>query len=152
MKWYFAFGSNMSSKRIKDRIGRFPERVPGLLNDFKLVFNKKAGRNADAEGYASVVPAAGSKVEGILYQLTDDEFKVLNRYEGVSSGHYQRDNVEVIRTDNNERVDAIIYVACARYVSDKLKPSREYLNYLLEGKDCLSKGYYARLKNTEYLD
>lgn len=37
--WYFAYGSNMDIRQMRKRIGRFPERAPGILRGWRLAFN-----------------------------------------------------------------------------------------------------------------
>jgi len=39
-EYYFAFGSNMDLRRMKDRIGQVSEMRKGIMKDWKLVFNK----------------------------------------------------------------------------------------------------------------
>ena len=42
MKNYFAFGSNMSARRIRHRLGWSPARLPAILPDYILAFNKQS--------------------------------------------------------------------------------------------------------------
>ena len=42
-RWYFAYGSNMSRKRISSRGVFWKHSITGVLPDYELNFNKKAG-------------------------------------------------------------------------------------------------------------
>lgn len=149
--WYFAYGSNMNPERMRKRIGEWSIRVPARLEGWRLVFNKIASRNP-CEGYANIVPAENSRVEGCLYLLPETSLQKLDRCEGVVDGHYERRKVMVQRVDTGELIEAITYVACAGWIKDDLKPTRDYLRHLLAGADCLSEGYLRFLESIETLD
>lgn len=148
--WYFAYGSNMDADRMRKRIKRLPERVPGVLKDWQLAFNKMAERTP-GKGYANIVPSPGDAVEGVLYPVTEEELQALDRYEDVPR-HYEHCRVEVVRRDTGETVTAIAYVAHPKQVRDGLRPTREYLGHLLAGADCLSEEYARGLRTVETLD
>jgi hypothetical protein len=38
------------------------------------------------------------------------------------------------------------YIANSEYIKEGLRPEKEYLNHLLEGKEYLSESYYENLK------
>ncbi|RPF49470.1 cation transport regulator ChaC [Thermodesulfitimonas autotrophica] len=147
---YFAYGSNMDAERMKKRVGRLPDRIPGALRNWRLEFNK-ASKNIPAVGFANIVPCLGKIVEGVLYLLSEEELQELDRYEGVSH-HYKRHQVSVERRDTGEVVAAVTYVANPNKVRDGLKPTREYIGYLLSGADYLSEEYVRRLRAVETLD
>ncbi|MEW6574370.1 MAG: gamma-glutamylcyclotransferase family protein [Bacillota bacterium] len=146
--WYFAYGSNMDAARMRERlkdVGGWQERVPAVLTGWRLAFNKVAGQNPH-HGFANIVPAAGEKVEGCLYRLPEAALEALDRYEGVPD-HYVRREVTVKRRDTGESLAAVTYVAQSERVREGLKPSREYLQHLLAGEECLSQEYFQRLRN-----
>ena len=135
---------------MKGRIGRLPERVSGVLRDWRLEFNK-ASRGIPGAGFANILPCPGDEVEGILYAVTEEELERLDRYEGVPC-HYRRRQVNVERGDTGELVTAVTYVAAPSKVKDGLKPTRKYLLHLLAAKDCLSQEYVRRLQAVKTLD
>jgi len=85
-----------------------------------------------------------------LNELPDAGFDVLDVWEGVAGGHYERRTLPVVRTDTGTTVDAIVYVALL--VGEGLKPTREYLGHLLAGRDLLPAEYWAWLEATPTLD
>ena len=146
---YFAYGSNMNIVRMRERGIRFSKREWAVLEGYRLVFNKIASRNR-MEGYANIVEDRGNYVEGILYDIADEDLKKLDKYEGYPQ-HYDRKKLKV-RLVNGETVKAVVYVAQQEMTSDELKPSKDYLNHLLKGCDLLSKKYCEKLKNVETID
>ncbi|MFO1162937.1 MAG: gamma-glutamylcyclotransferase [Reyranellaceae bacterium] len=154
MSWYFAYGSNMNAKRLfDDRL--VPEGVPagariaGRLDGWRLAFNKRA-RAPVGSGAGNIVMAAGESVYGTLNWLPEAGFVVLDRYEGVAGGHYERRTVAVSPLDGGAPVEAITYVALL--TAENLRPTRAYLAHLLAGHDLLPAEYCRRLAATQTLD
>lgn len=152
--WYFAYGSNMNRARlVDDRLGpkgvAVGERICGRLDGWRLAFNKR-GRARPGAGAGNIVPAAGEQVFGTLNAMAAGGLDVLDHWEGVAGGHYERRTVPVVRTDSGATVQAVTYVALL--VGEGLRPTREYLGHLLAGRDLLPADYWAWLKATATLD
>ena len=153
MVWYFAYGSNMnparlSDQRLKERAVQMGPRIGGRLDGWRLAFNKQ-GR-VPGTGAGNIVLAPGEAVHGTLNLLPAKGFEVLDRYEGVAGGHYERRIVPVLRGDTGVPVEAITYVALL--TGEDLRPTRAYLDHLLAGQDLLPADYFRRLSETLTLD
>lgn len=146
--WYFAYGSNMSEERMKGRHVDFSSRVLGKLNNYRLVFNKKA--DGGAFTYANVEEAESSLVEGVLYLIDEEGLESLDRAEGVAAGHYIRSAVHV-ESIKYGKVEAIIYLAGIDHIASGL-PKKEYLNHLKGCHDLVSNEYYQKLCSTKTCD
>ena len=141
---YFAFGSNMSAQRMHERLGWSPSRSGVILSDYEMIFNK----HSNDGGKANIMSSPGNIVEGILYSVNEEDLLILDKYEGVSFKQYKRYEIEV--WDNNKNsIPAVAYKALN--TGKVSAPSEEYLNYILEGREFLSPGYYTKLKSTETL-
>ena len=154
MIWYFAYGSNMNparlaDQRLKERAVQMGPRIGGRLDGWRLAFNKIARSPAGAAA-GNIVEAPGEVVHGTLNQMPDAGLAVLDIWEGAAGGHYKRQTVPVVRADTGETVEAVTYIALK--VGEGLKPTREYLDHLLAGKDLLTAAYWETLKKTETLD
>ncbi|WP_422000910.1 gamma-glutamylcyclotransferase [Reyranella sp.] len=154
LSWYFAYGSNMSAERLfVDRLrpGQVAcgERVAGRLDGWRLVFDKRA-RTPPGAGAGNIVAATGDVVHGTLNLLPPAGFAILDRYEGVADGHYERRIVPVVRGDSGTTVEAVTYVA--RLTAEGLRPTRAYLAHLLAGHDLLPPDYLRRLRDTPTFD
>ncbi|MCW5733357.1 MAG: gamma-glutamylcyclotransferase [Enhydrobacter sp.] len=154
MVWYFAYGSNMNPERLGDhrlreRAVQMGARLGGRLDGWRLVFNKIA-RTPEGAAACNIVEAPGEVVHGTLNEMPEAGLDVLDIWEGVASGHYQRRAVLVGRADTGETVEATTYVALK--VGEGLRPTREYLRHLLAGRDLLPAEYWERLNATPTLD
>ena len=154
LKWYFAYGSNMNAARLLD--GRLAQkgvamgrRIGGRLDGWELAFNKIARSPAGA-GAGNIVPMLGKAVHGTLNEMPEAGLDVLDIWEGVAGGHYERRCLPITRADTGEIVEAVAYIALR--VGTGLKPTREYLGHLLAGRDLLPADYWAWLEATPTLD
>jgi len=65
-----------------------------------------------AAGYASIAPAHGSVVHGVLWWLAPRDLAALNAYEGVDGGLYVRRMLPVWHHGRHE--PALVYVGASR--------------------------------------
>ena len=139
---YFAFGSNMSAQRMRERLGWSPSRSGVILPDYEMIFNK----HSNDGGKANIMYSSGNLVEGILYSVNEEDLLILDKYEGVATKQYKRHEIEV-QNNNKNSISAVAYKALN--TGKASAPTEEYLNYILKGKEFLSPGYYTKLKSTE---
>ena len=141
---YFAFGSNMSSQRMHERLGWSPSRSGAILPDYEMIFNK----HSNDGGKANIMYSPGDLVEGILYSVNEEDLLILDKYEGVAAKQYHRHEIEVHK-NNKHSITAITYKALN--TGKVSAPTEEYLSYILDSREFLSPGYYAKLKSTKTL-
>ena len=139
MLYYFAFGSNMSAKRVRHRLGWAPSRMSAILNDYRLTFDKQSHDG----GKANIQISPGDEVEGIIYCVKDEDLLVMDGFEGVQDNQYKRIDVQVMDL-TGRLIPAIAYSALN--TGAESKPTLEYLNYLLDGEHLLSPEYVSRLE------
>ena len=145
---YFAYGSNMDIGRMKERKVSFSQRKLAILEGWRLEFNKEASQNPQ-EGFANIVPDEKDIVEGILYEIVDEDLRKLDKCEGYPK-HYDRKPFSVICGGKAET--AIAYIAQPNKVKNGLKPTAEYLEHLQKGSDLLSDGYREKIEKWETID
>ena len=134
----------MSAQRMHERLGWSPPRSGAILPDYEMVFNK----HSNDGGKANIMYSPGDLVEGILYSVNEEDLLILDKYEGVAAKQYKRYDIEV----RNHKKNSIAAVAYKALNTGKLSdPTEEYLNYILEGKEFISPGYYTKLKSTKTL-
>ena len=135
---YFAYGSNMNEQRMIDR-GLTPSfKTVALLENFEFLMNKKSLK-LPGVGFANIEPKNSHAVEGILYTVTEDEIKMLDKFEGYPK-HYDRVEVTVSTLEGNEF--AIAYIAKPEWViKEGLKTSKEYKGHIIEGSKFLTPEY-----------
>lgn len=143
---YFSYGSNMSEKRMVNRGLQPSNKQLAFLDNYKFIINKRSYKNPNI-GYANVVEREGSVVEGILYEVKDNEIQLLDRFEGYPK-HYDR-KILNLRLSNGTLVEGVVYIANFGWTSPRqLKTTSEYKNFILEGKDWISKNYYDFLNES----
>jgi len=129
---------------MHERLGWSPSRSGAILPDYEMVFNK----HSNDGGKANIMYSSGDLVEGILYSVNEEDLLILDKYEGVAAKQYKRYDIEV-RNHNKNSIAAVAYKALN---TGKISaPTEEYLNYILEGKEFISQGYYSKLKSTKTL-
>lgn len=102
---YFAYGSNLASTRMRERVPAAQARGAARLEGWRLATNKPG---ADGSAKANLVREAGAHVCGALWQIDDAGFAALDRCERG----YERIAV-VVATDGGG-VDASTYVSRLR--------------------------------------
>jgi gamma-glutamylcyclotransferase len=122
MPRYFAYGSNMSSARLEERVGDVEIEGAAVLRSHRHSFNK---HGADGTAKGNIEPEHGSEVWGVVYVLTLTQFEQLD----VVEGGYRR--VEVSVECEGEVLEAITYTALAP--ASGLHPTTEYLDHYERG-------------------
>ncbi|OAQ59544.1 AIG2-like family domain-containing protein [Pochonia chlamydosporia 170] len=85
---YFSYGSNLHLIQMARRCPGSIFKGRATLPGYRWQINER--------GVANVVPSAdGSCVEGLVYSITPEDEKVLDRSEGVSKGFYDRQTLRV---------------------------------------------------------
>ncbi|CAH3156448.1 unnamed protein product [Porites lobata] len=105
---YFAFGSNLSARKMRERGTRFISRESAVLRGFRVVFSIWKD---DGFGYANIIPDKESTVYGALYICLKGSLAKLDEHE---AGRLRRVNVQVERK-SGEIVDATAYQTYEKY-------------------------------------
>ena len=104
MTRYFAYGSNMSTDAMRRRCPGAVAIGAAQLDGWRFFIM--------AAGYASIAPAHGSVVHGVLWWLAARDLAALNTYEGVDGGLYVRRMLPIWRQGRHE--PALVYVGVSR--------------------------------------
>jgi gamma-glutamylcyclotransferase len=125
--YYFAYGLNLSKKQMKERCPDSKPVAIVTLHHYKLVF---AGWSRKWRGgVASIKPFRGEKVLGAIYEISEEDLRRLDKYEGAPDLY---DRVKVtVTNDFGELIEAITYVKAGRL--EETQPSREYLSIIQQG-------------------
>lgn len=145
MAYYFAYGSNMNPARVVARIGETRRALHGWLEEHRLSFDKAS--QVAGVSHANVQPAAGSRVEGVLYELCEPEqISLMDPFEGRPH-EYERFSHPIVTQEGI--IDAWVYIALPERTAKGLKPAQEYLEHLLGGRDFLTPDYFTALSAVE---
>jgi len=126
--YYFAYGSNLSKKQMEQRCPDSKVYQVALLKNFQLEFPRFSQKIKC--GVASILPANGSDVWGVIYNISGPDLISINKYEGVAFKCYYPEIVQ-LELNNGSNVSALTYIAFRE--SDFVPPSDEYTKLIVEG-------------------
>ncbi|RJK95309.1 gamma-glutamylcyclotransferase family protein [Vallicoccus soli] len=99
MALYAAYGSNMDPRQMAERAPHSPARGSGWIEGWRLTFG---GEEQGWEGaLATLVEDPLGRVFVVLYDLTDQDAKALDGWEGADSGLYRTVRVRVRALDGD---------------------------------------------------
>lgn len=97
---YFAYGSNMDPGQMGHRcVGAVAQSI-ARLDGWRF--------RIDGRGVATIDPARGAVVHGVVWHLDDGHVAELDHYEGIASGYYRREWLDV--ETSSERVRTLVYI------------------------------------------
>ncbi len=125
--FYFAYGSNLNRKQMKERCPDAKAKVSATLHHYKLIFCGWS-RNWHG-GTASIKGQRGQRVPGGVYEISDVCRRKLDRHQGYPVT-YDRINI-IVNTDTGEAIEAFTYIK--KQQAEETKPSPEYLKIIKQG-------------------
>ncbi len=128
---YFAYGSNADPERFRARVGEWRSRRPAWLEDHRLRFSGSV--RSEGGGGAVVDPQPGSRVAGVLFEITREQLAAMDREEFDRTRDTSRTGRRVSRSVRTGRgvVDAEIYTV--EDDGSRRAPSARYLRHILDG-------------------
>ncbi len=127
---YFAYGSNMSISRLKERVPSADCLGCYSLKEHDLRFHK-SGKDDSGKCDAFYTGNSSDTIFGVLFQMNPDEKAELDRAESLGRG-YDEKLVTVIDL-YGEKIEATTYIA--KKINNLLKPYSWYLNHVLVGAE-----------------
>ena len=126
---YFAYGSNMSTARLRERMPSRKALGIATLPGHALLFNK---RRADSSGKCNALAGGNdNSIVGVLFSFDPAARASLDKAEGVGNG-YEPEMVTVIN-DKGHRQKVLTYLATPDYIDDSLKPYSWHRDFVLAG-------------------
>ena len=125
---YFAFGSNLSSPRLLQRLPGARVHCVATLTGHRLCWHKN-GRDRSGKCDILHTGADADIVYGVVYLMTHDESLELDRYETADFG-YGRKSVEIATLDGGV-IEAFTYFA--RDIGEHQRPYHWYKEHVLRG-------------------
>lgn len=126
---YFAYGSNMSSARLRERVPSAVQKHTGYLKKYAIRFHKVGFRDGSAKCDACETGDPDDYVAGVIYSISPAEKKLLDNAEGLGYG-YEIKNV-AIKTISGQIVDAFMYYATI--IDKSLRPFHWYKHHVIWG-------------------
>ncbi len=123
--WMLAFGSNLSTARLAQRVGPWPQQEVAYLPGYELVFNK-SGEAPNV--YANVRFTGQGQCPGVAYALTAQQLVALDPYE---AGYLRL--VLPVQRHNAPPLMAQLYIAHPEEMCQEQAPTAEYLGHIQRG-------------------
>jgi hypothetical protein len=139
---YAAYGSNMDPAQMMQRAPHSPTAMTGWLIGWRLTFG---GEDLSWEGaLATVVEDPGSQVFVVIYDVTPEDEKLLDRWEGEDFGLHKKLKLRVHTLDGS--------VLAWLYVLDAYEgglPSARYLGVVADAAEAAGapEDYVAELRS-----
>ena len=119
---YFAYGSNINLEQMAYRCPDATVVGPVALENYELLFRRG--------GFATIAPSEGGKVHGLLWSITPDCERSLDRYEGYPRFYDKR--MVTVRDGEGRSLSVMAYIMDERF-REPMLPSATYYNGILEG-------------------
>lgn len=146
---YFAYGSNMSSRRLKARLPSSRILGTGELAGHRLAFHKFSHVDLSAKCDACPSDHPDDRVIGVLYHIHVDEKALLDRIEGVGNGY---DEKRVNIRNGAGHIEAFMYAATR--IDPTVRPYHWYKAHVVRGarEHGLPESYLEFLNSFESID
>ena len=143
---YFSYGSNMSSKRLKDRVPSACYITIATLIKHELRFHKKS-MDGSSKCDAYETGAEEHKIIGVVFEVSDAEKPELDIKEGLGKG-YDEKLVNLV-TQSGDYIEATTYYATN--IDKNKKPYHWYKQHVINGAEefGLPEEYIDIIRNTE---
>lgn len=123
---YFAYGSNMLTKRLQARCPSASVIGAVSVNDYCVTFDK---HGSDSSAKANLTHSRGDRCHGVLYEIDPLELNLLDKAEGLGHGYRRDDNFRLHL--NNNTIIAKTYIAT--HLNNEMAPFDWYLSFVLAG-------------------
>lgn len=130
-KLYVAYGSNLHIVQMARRCPDARIYGSGIIKDYRLAFYN----------VASILPQKGTDVPVGVWEISEEDEKALDRYEGFPH-LYRKENIDVVM-DNGKTVNAMVYIM--NRSGEESGPEKHYY-------DTIYSGYRSFNLDTEYLE
>jgi hypothetical protein len=127
---YFAYGSNMSTLRLRYRVAGCRFAFVARLPNYRLCFHKRSDDgSAKCNAFKTAKPT--DAVIGAVYEIPPHEKPALDRAEGLGRGYHE----EVVRvlSPQGEEIPVRTYIAAGTFIDESLQPYSWYKEFVLAG-------------------
>ena len=126
--YYFAYGSNMLTRRLQNRVSILGIEGAGSIEGYKLTFHKRSTVDGSGKCDVEITGNAEDIVEGVVYKLSSSEKAKLDSFEALGQG-YSEKTVDVRLSGRT--INAVAYYATA--TDTTLEPYGWYKDYVVAG-------------------
>jgi len=126
---YFAYGSNMASHRLLQRLPGARHLEVGILTAHQLSFRKKDNAGLSAKCDIELTGDHSDEVIGVVYEISSEDKRALDQIEGLGTGYDEK--IVTITTLSGSRLSSVTYFAID--IDHGLIPYHWYKQHVLRG-------------------
>lgn len=125
---YFAYADNLNPTQLKRRAPEHSFLYQAYLPDHTIVFGRWSSQWRC--GLATISPSIGERVWGCVFEITEEDLKELDKFEGdVPEGAFRHLEVTVHKEDGSKE---LVLTHSAQAIG-KFKPKDNYLDWIIAG-------------------
>lgn len=126
--YYFAYGSNLSTRFIRDYTPSAKPVMKAELANYQVEFRHYSEDLGG--GISSIIDTPGALVRGVIYDVPQSELEQLDILESVPEGLYRRDTFVVMGEDGRWHRADLYRVSTP---GGPYPPSTSYVDFMIEG-------------------
>ena len=144
---YFAYGSNMASHRLLQRLPKARHVEVGILTGHRLNFRKKDDAGLSAKCDIELTDDHSDEVIGVVYEISIDDKQRLDQIEGLGAGYDEK--IVQVTTLSGNILSSVTYFAIN--IDHNLIPYHWYKQHVLRGaiEHGLPADYIRKIKSFE---
>lgn len=127
---YFAYGSNMLTRRLQERTPSATKVSTGFVTGRRLAFHK-VSKDGSGKCDIAATNAATDVVHGVLFDIFRSEKPDLDSAEGL--GHGYKEKTITVRKVDGTQVSALVYIATA--IDSAMRPYDWYKDFVAAGAE-----------------
>ena len=128
-RYYLAYGSNLNVAQMRWRCPDARALGTAWIDDYELLF-----KGSKTGSYLTIEPKKGSRVPVAVWEVSAEDEKRLDRYEGFPTFYYKKEllvTFKGIRSGKGRRRSCFVYIMHEE--RELGVPSRSYVETCLEG-------------------
>lgn len=131
---YFAYGSNMLEKRLKDRVGSALPFSNAWIRGYEVRCRKKS---IDGSGKADLVETGNPEdiVHRVVYEFNPTDWGALDKHEGATGNNPGYDRVPIQVHTGFGALEVTTYLARKGRIDESLQPYTWYRDLILYGAE-----------------
>lgn len=145
---YFAYGSNMLTERLQNRVPSASPLSTAIVSGFTLRYHKK-GRDGSAK--CTLRRRDDSSVYGVIFEMDRREKNQLDKAEGLGNGY---GGITISVEKSLKQFTAYTYIASESFIDKRLRPYSWYKQLVIAGarQHRLPGGYIGKMLDVQALE
>lgn len=128
----FSYGSNMDPSQLQQRCPNWDgSGLAARVDGWRWGINKIANAG-NGQDYAGITQDPEAHCWGVVHHLSRSDRQILDRREGIATGHY-RHQIVTVKTSKGEIFAALAYVPEPAFTEEGLWANSEYQRRILNG-------------------